>query len=99
MDLNDANGYKGKAAITANYIDLARFVGIYAVVLGHFAPYTGCSNEIGRELLYMFHVPLFFIISGMLSKPSSVLKIFYALIIPYFLYNIISIIKWILGIC
>lgn len=93
MALNNADSYKGKAAVKANYIDLARFVGIYAVVLGHFAPYTGCSNEIGRELLYMFHVPLFFIISGMLSKPSSVLRVFYALIVPYLLYNVISIVK------
>ena len=76
-----------------NYIDLARFIGIYAVVLGHFAPFGGISNDVGRELIYMFHVPLFFIISGMLSKPTPVLKTFYSLMIPYFIYNVISIVK------
>ena len=76
-----------------NYIDLARFVGIYAVVLGHFTPFVGMDNEVGRELLYMFHVPLFFIISGILSKPTSPIKTFYSLIIPYFIYNVISIAK------
>ncbi len=76
-----------------NYIDLARFIGIYAVVLGHFAPFSGISNEIGRELLYMFHVPLFFVISGMLSRQASLLKTFCSLMIPYFIYNIISVLK------
>lgn len=76
-----------------NYIDLARFVGIYAVVLGHFAPFEGVADGIGRELIYMFHVPLFFVISGMLSKPASISRTFYSLMIPYFIYNIISIAK------
>lgn len=76
-----------------NYIDLARFVGIYAVVLGHFTPFESIADGIGRELIYMFHVPLFFLISGMLSKPTSPIKVFYSLIIPYFIYNVISIAK------
>ena len=76
-----------------NYIDLARFVGIYAVVLGHFAPFVCTCDEIGRELVYLFHVPLFFVISGMLSKPTPIIKTFSSLIIPYFIYNIISIVK------
>ena len=77
----------------ANYIDLARFVGIYAVVLGHFGPFTTTCDYVGRELVYLFHVPLFFVISGMLSKPAPVFKTFFSLIIPYFIYNIISIVK------
>ena len=41
----------------------------------------------------MFHMPIFFIISGMLSKPTPVKKVAYSLLIPYLIYNIISIIK------
>lgn len=82
-----------KSNINTNYIDLARFVGIYAVVLGHFTPFIGVGDDIGRKLLYAFHVPLFFVVSGMLSKPTPILKSFYSLMIPYLIYNIISIIK------
>lgn len=58
----------------ANYIDLARFIAIYAVVLGHFHPFVGMDNIVGRKLIYMFHMPIFFIISGMLSKPTTIKK-------------------------
>lgn len=78
---------------SANYIDLARFIAIYAVVLGHFHPFIGIDNIVGRKLIYMFHMPIFFIISGMLSKPTPVKKVAYSLLIPYLIYNIISIIK------
>ena len=76
-----------------NYIDLARFIAIYAVVLGHFPPFQGGGNLVGREIIYLFHVPIFFIVSGFLSKPSSIIKVFCSLIIPYFIYNVISIVK------
>lgn len=75
----------------ANYIDLARFIAIYAVVLGHFHPFVGMDNIVGRKLIYMFHMPIFFIISGMLSKPTTIKKAAYSLVIPYLIYNIISI--------
>lgn len=39
----------------------------------------------------MFHMPIFFIISGMLSKPTTIRKAAYSLVIPYLIYNIISI--------
>lgn len=82
-----------KSNIKTNYIDLARFVGIYAVVLGHFTPFIGIGDDIGRKLLYAFHVPLFFVVSGILSKPTPILKSFYSLMIPYLIYNVLSIIK------
>ena len=76
----------------ANYIDLARFVAIYAVVLGHFHPFIGTVDNIGRQLIYLFHMPIFFIISGMLSKQTKFSKLCYSLLIPYVIYNIISIV-------
>lgn len=49
------------------------------------------DNIVGRKLIYMFHMPIFFIISGILSKPTTIKKAAYSLVIPYLIYNIISI--------
>lgn len=77
----------------ANYIDLVRFVAIYAVILGHFHPFVSDTDKIGRQTIYLFHMPIFFMVSGMLSKPSTIKKLAYSLLIPYLLYNAISIVK------
>lgn len=79
-----------------NYIDIARVIGIYLVILGH-APTYGGIGEYIHPLIYTFHMPLFFAISGVLHKQESlrtesILKLVKALIIPYILYNIIGII-------
>ena len=58
-----------------------------------FHPFIGIDNVFGRKLIYMFHMPLFFIISGLLSKSSSFSKLFYSLIIPYIFYNLISFLR------
>ena len=94
MALNDGKVDLINDVPKANYIDFARCIAIYAVVLGHFAPFVGNANEWGRELLYMFHVPIFFVVSGMLSKPTSMAKAFFSLMVPYFIYNVISILKF-----
>jgi len=49
------------------------------------------DNLIGRKIICMFHMPIFFIISGYLSKPTTIRKTAYSLVIPYLIYNIISI--------
>lgn len=76
----------------ANYLDLTRFIGIYLVVLGHFG-FLYKDAYIG-SMIYSFHMPLFFVISGILHKYESNKKralgrYFYSLIIPYFIYNLI----------
>lgn len=49
-----------------NNIDWARIIGIYLVVLGHMQS-CGLSISI-KNFIYLFHMPLFFVISGMLHK-------------------------------
>lgn len=44
-----------------DWIDWMKVLGIYLVVLGHF-------NTVGNQFVYVFHVPLFFVISGFLCK-------------------------------
>ena len=43
------------------WIDWMKALGIYLIVLGHF-------YSVGEKFIYVFHVPLFFVISGFLNK-------------------------------
>ncbi len=49
------------------YLDSAKGIGIILIILGHVLP----SNNYIRNWIYSFHVPLFFIISGMLLSYKS----------------------------
>lgn len=62
------------------WIDFMKAIGMYLIVAGHFFPK-------GHEYIYVFSVPLFFIISGYLSKKELDTKIFwkklfYNLVLP-----------------
>lgn len=48
-----------------DWVDVARGIGIVAVVIGHV-----WTRGPVRDALYSFHMPLFFILSGMLSRPQ-----------------------------
>lgn len=66
-------------------IDIARGIAIFSVVLGHIA--TGLESHI----IYLFHMPFFFILSGYFYKPEPQLgkylnKKVLSLLIPYFIY-------------
>lgn len=80
-----------------NYIDVVRFIGIFLVVFGHF-PFSE-DAVFFKNAVYTFHMPLFFIISGLLHKQeeyslSSFKKNISSLIIPYMLYNVLYIIPY-----
>lgn len=62
------------------WIDWMKALGIYLVVLGHF-------YFVGDKFIYVFHVPLFFLISGFLCKKECDRRVFwkklwYNLIVP-----------------
>ena len=80
------------------YIDIAKGIGILLVVFGHVVwggnypmPHAGFISN----LIYSFHMPLFFIISGMCIKESKVLdkqtvrKMALAYLIPYAIWTIL----------
>lgn len=82
------------------WLDYARFIGIYLVIFGHLLqrwPEFSCGIiKSIWDYIYMFHMPLFFIISGYLFKNDKtqlisvrIKKIFYSLIIPYLLYQLV----------
>jgi fucose 4-O-acetylase-like acetyltransferase len=49
------------------WIDVARGIGIVAVVIGHV-----WTRGPLRDAMYSFHMPLFFLLSGLLSRPQPV---------------------------
>lgn len=77
------------------WIDFSKVIGIWLVVLGH----MGLANDTIINIIYSFHMPLFFFISGYLVKPKSlkntIKKNFIALIIPYVIYYVLTWIWWI----
>ena len=71
-------------------IDIAKGIGIALVILGHITDNSDC-----KQLIYMFHMPLFFFISGIsfkysYTKDSSFKKFFRkkikSIMIPYFIF-------------
>lgn len=78
------------------FIDNAKFIGIYLVIFGH-APLPSYLNN----FIYTFHMPLFFVISGMLfsfekHKRYSEFLLTRArqLLVPYFFFNVVTYLFW-----
>lgn len=73
-----------------NWVFSLKFVGIIAVVLGHFSsPFS--------EFIYSWHMPLFFMLSGFfitVTAPLNYLvkKDFNRLMVPYFIFSFIALI-------
>lgn len=76
-------------------IDIAKGIGILLVVFAHI--YEGFATEI----IYLFHMPLFFYLSGATFSFSKskfngnfVIKRIKALLVPYVIFSLISFIYW-----
>ena len=81
-----------------NWIDWAKVIAITMVVFGHIPENP---NNFLMQYVCTFHMPLFFFISGYLSKHrtdirANLLKYWKSLVIPYFLYNIIFYPYWLI---
>lgn len=76
-------------------LDIAKVIGIYLVVLCHMS----LANKDFWHFIYSFHMPLFFLISGLLHKNRAVKKIVNInskrLLIPYVTFYCISYFWWI----
>lgn len=81
-----------------HFLDISKTIGIFIVVLGHYGYYLEIpfKNSIlwnMEHFITLFHMPLFFIISGVLHNNSNSLKkLWVTLVRPYILLNIICII-------
>lgn len=73
--------------------DIVKGIGIILVVFGH----TLKGNNAG-DFIYSFHMPLFFIISGILyneaSKDKYVVKQIKHILIPYFIFAVLTYLYW-----
>ena len=89
---NTHMGKMGKKRII--WIDWAKSLCMFLVVLGHC--HIQPSMHLLTQIIYSFHIPLFFFISGLLSpkssSKSSVLKDIRYIIIPYFIFGILQIV-------
>lgn len=78
-----------------DYLDIAKAIGMFLVLIGH----TVASDTSIKNVIYSFHMPLFFILSGMVLKEHSysfkgeirefLKKKAFALIVPYLLWGLI----------
>jgi len=83
------------------YLDVAKGIGIVLVIIGHIVfgnNYKMFGAKTISNLIYSFHMPLFFLISGMCIKStktfnkSSLKKMTYSYIVPYVIWTIIYIV-------
>ncbi len=80
-----------------NWIDWAKAIAIFFVVYGHIPEEEGSYFH---NYIILFHMPLFFFISGYLTKveyfsTSTLKKYWHTLVIPYLFYNIIFYPYWV----
>ena len=76
------------------WIDVAKFLGMFAIYLGHFGNFAGKAYQ----YVFTFHVPLFFLISGGLAscdKETDVkayfIKKFKTILAPFYVFVLLSI--------
>lgn len=67
------------------WIDWMKVIGMYFIILGHFFPY-------GYEYIYVFNVPVFFVISGYLCKKEKAQIVFWRKIIQKYIIPLIFIV-------
>ena len=83
-----------KIIVRENWVDIAKGIGIILVVMGH-----ACCPVLPHGIIYSFHMPFFFFLSGLFicrqcetNFYNYVKKNFRSLLVPYFYFNILSII-------
>lgn len=83
------------------FIDIAKTIGIYLVVLGHYVyslylPFEPNSTWAIEHAVTLFHMPLFFIISGILFRVESLINVWnkakVQLLKPYVYINVLCLI-------
>lgn len=82
-----------KNKIRLEWVDCLKFLGIYAIYIGHF----GSSAGVITPFVFSYHVPLFFFAAGFFAKKGDLSLIMFTwekfkrLMIPYFTFAILII--------
>ena len=89
------NSVGGQTSTTRiNWADVARGLGMFLVIFGHFKHGGTWSNV--NKAIYSFHMPMFFILSGYLAHPRKnsfhifIARKAYELLIPSFIFTTIT---------
>lgn len=76
------------------WIDTAKFLGIFAIYLGHFGVQAGNAYK----FVFQYHVPLFFLLSGCMSRYDKennfirfLIKKIKSILIPFWFFSLLSI--------
>lgn len=87
----------GQKKSRVEYIDIAKGLSIFFVIMGHAA--NNLDEPFYRVLFYTFHMPLFFMLSGILMKPKEnygladwkgiIRKNLLVLVVPYFIWGLL----------
>lgn len=81
------------------YIDISRSIAIFLIVLGHSIVHS-LNSHIAYNIIYSFHVPLFFFISGFTFNSvgkkffTFLRKKFFRIVIPYFIWALVFLIPY-----
>ena len=101
QDTPHASRYSDIAVQRISWVDNAKALGIIAVFYGHivekiFVTYSIPAAGLQYKLIYSFHMPLFFLLSGYLVKETQHRKLFMFMknkfmtrIVPFFFFNIL----------
>ena len=81
------------------WVDAAKGLGIVAVVFGHLTP---PGLDALHQWIYLFHMPLFFLLGGMFQKAATKESCFWdflkkkaaSRLIPYLIYSAVSLAVW-----
>lgn len=88
-----------KPRIRLDYLDIAKCITIFLVIVGHVSSNT--DDPFYRCAIYYFHMPLFFIVSGVVIRKHQttkydlvhykdlIVKNIYMLLVPYFIWALI----------
>lgn len=90
---------EAKQRVRRDYLDIAKAITIFIVIIGHAVGNT--EAPLYRCIIYTFHMPLFFIVSGVVVRKHQTTKYnkehylsllknnFFSLLIPYFIWALI----------
>lgn len=83
------------------WVDWSKSICIFLMVVGHsFYPEKGSIDWMAKNLIYSFHMPLFFFVSGYLTKYKEdaftkfLIKQVKSLLIPYLFFNLVCFIAF-----
>ena len=79
------------------YIDVAKGIGIILVVLGHLDK----TGQLSREMIYAFHMPFFFFLSGLFVSNTKGFKAYFLdcfkrLYVPFAFFTVLDILRQII---